>query len=256
MARGYSSLHPIQEGILREIGIPSEAVTQGWGYASASAGYHAPEGVSKGRRFSSCMDLAVEIAESREPFNRLVQAGVCPFLRTPETGWRGSPHIHCVTVGLRDDQGRVTILPGPRSQIRDFIAGLNGLANHAPLTGPWVPTVQQRLEIRGHYENWAPDLATGVYLGDRRIPCYAWYEGGVVRCDVRRLAEGLGGRVIWDGARARVFAPDGREVRLTTGRLEGDYYRANVREVAEAFGYDVRFTALSDGTACRVDLVR
>ena len=253
----FSACHPQQVATLKQLGVPSGDVTQGWGYARASAGYHNPEGLAAGdqRQFSSCFDLRALWAR-REPLNRLVQAGVVPFPRTAETGWRGSAHIHCITVGLRDYRGRVTILPGPRAQILDFIRGLNGLVGHAAFTGSWVPSREQRQEIRQHYETWAPDLATSVYRGDEQLYCYAWYESGVVRCDVRRLGEALGGRVTWTNNGAHLFADHGQEVRLLSGRLEVDYYRANVREVAEAFGYEVRFVALQDGAACRVTLHR
>ena len=262
MARGYESLHPQQRRVLDQIGIPSSQVTQGWGYARASAGYHEPEGSFGGKPFSSCFDLSIAAAQ-RETLNRLVQAAVCPFVRTEASGWRGSEHVHCVTVGLRDGRGKVTILPGPRSQVKDFIAGRNGLVGHAPLRGPWVPSLEQRQKIRQHYEAWAPDLATGVWRGEERIPCYAWYEFGKVRCDVRRLCEALGGYCTWDppspgllraSGVARAFDEYGSELHLASGRLEGDYYRAEVREIGEKFGYEVSFTALDHGTACRVDL--
>ena len=257
MASGYSTLHPDQQHILEELGIGNGAVTQGWGYASASAGYHSPESTFAGKPFSSCMDLSLA-ALSPDLLNRLVQAGVCPFIRTAATGWSGAEHCHCVTVGLRDGRGNVTILPGPRCQILDWIRGLSGLVGHdaQPEGLGWLQVGQQEAAIRVHYEAWAPDLATGVYRGDQQITCYAWYEFGKVRCDVRRLCEALGGKCTWDGTGAHAFDDQGHELHLPSGRVEVDYYRADVREVAEAFGYQVGFTALQDGTACRVQLTR
>jgi hypothetical protein len=257
MASGYPSLHPAQRAIVQELGISSAAVTQGWGHAKASAGYHDAEG-TYGGPFSSCLDLSVSALTS-DLLNRLAQAAICPFVRTAATGWNGSAHCHCVTVGLRDGRGNVTILPGPRSQILDWIRGLSGLVGHReqPAWNGWLQNAEQRADLRRHYEGWAPDLATGVWRGDDRIPCYAWLEfGRVVRADVRRLGEALGGRVTWTSNGAHLYDDHGKEVALHTGKLEVDYYRADVREIAEAFGYQVGFRALDGGTSCRVDLSR
>lgn len=256
MPNGYSSLHPAQRAILQEIGLPSAAVTQGWGHAAASAGYHDAEG-TYGGPFSSCLDLKVGAVTS-EILNRLAQASICPFVRTRETGWRGSEHVHCVTVGLRDGRGNVTIKPGPRSQILDWIRGLSGLVGHReqPAWNGWLQNSEQRADMRRHYEGWVPDLATGVWRGDERLPCYAWYEGlqQTVRCDVRRLGEALGGRVTWTSNGGHLYDDHGREVALRSGKLEVAYFRADVREIAEAFGYEVGFT--TNGASCRVELTR
>ena len=87
-----------------------------------------------------------------------------------------------------------------------------------------------------------------------RHPETTWFVGV---CDVRRLCEGLGGRVTWTANGAHLFAADGHEIVLATGKLETDYWRCGVRELAEALGCKVAgFTALNAGTAARVDLTR
>ncbi len=211
-----------------------------WGSATAAQ----PDTGGRAWRFAKTV-MSIWIKQLRElPENPDLARylGLSPeVLRAVASGWAKSAHIHCVTIGLRDDQGRVTILSGPRSQIKDFIAGRNGLVGHAKLKGPWVPTAAQRAELEGNYEAWAPDLATGVWLGADRIPCYAWLERGAVRCDVRMLVTGLGGKVKWnDNTKTpHAFDRQGQEFPLLTGAIEVGYWRANVREVAEAMGYPV-----------------
>jgi hypothetical protein len=261
MAHGYETLHPIHAAALKQCGVPDWAITQTYGYATASAGYHSPEGKCNGLPFSSCLDLSMK-AVTPDLLNRLVQAGIAPFVRTSETGWSGSAHCHCVGIGLTSDGGKVTILPGPRSQLKDWCAGYNGLAHRAPQPRwqGWLQTVAQRQDLAAHYSAWVPDYATGVYRGGDRLPCYAWFESpqNTVRCDVRMLVEALGGRVTWNAAagRAQAYDDHGNALKLPSGKVEVDYYRANIREVAEAFGFDLRFEMINGGTACRVHLSR
>ena len=259
MARGYDTLHPIHAAALKQCGVPDWAITQTYGYATASAGYHSPEGKYNGLPFSSCVDLSMK-AVTPDLLNRLVQAAIAPFVRTAETGWRGSAHCHCVGIGLKSDGGKVAILPGPRSQLKDWFVGYNGLANRKPQPAwnTWLPSLEQRRDLADHYAKWVPDYATGVYRGGDRLPCYAWFEStqNTVRCDVRMLVEALGGRVTWSAAASKAQAYDdhGNTLKLPSGKVEVDYYRANVREIAEGFGYTVKFKW--EGAAARVDLVR
>jgi len=263
MANGYDSLHPVQAEALKECGVPSHAVTQGWGYARASAGYHDPEGTINGRRFSSCFDLSMSVV-TPNLLNRLVQAAIAPFVRTRETGWGGSAHCHCVSVGLVGDTGKPTILPGPRSQIKDWCEGQNGLRGHdmQPHWQGWRQSrgahLSQVADLRAHYEAWVPDYATAVYTLANRVPCYAWYEAleGKVRCDVRMFVGALGGYVTWDAEAGQAQAYDnyGKPIALPSGKVEVDFFRASVRELGEAFGYEVKFRW--EGAAARVDLVR
>lgn len=260
MARGYAALHENTEALLRELGIPDEAVSQGYGSAKASAGFHEPEGRSPGgRRFSSCFDLRWS-ALTKELRDRLVAAGVCVFPRD----WPGNQHHHCVQVGLTDKAGRCTVLPGPRQQIRDFVACRTGLAGHGPWVGKWAPTAQERTALYGAYADWVPDVATTVRTDAVGVPCYAWLEGPktkrVVTCEVRALVEGLGGRVLEAGEWAvTVRTADGSRVEVSGGTvrgwyLAGEFLRAPVRPIAEALGYAVGFAWAADKSNCLVKL--
>ncbi len=128
MASGYSSLHPQQKAVCKEIGILNGQVTQGYGHATASAGYHSPESTYDGRPFSSCFDLSMQVAASKQPFHRLIQAGVCPFLRTVALlGWPEG-------VGLGVVGGR--FLPPT------MLAGAAGLAIHAAPVSAQTATIR------------------------------------------------------------------------------------------------------------------
>src|ERR1035437_10737392 len=112
MAGGYDSIHPKMAAALQELGVADGQVTQGYGYAAASAGCHAPEGRTAcypaGHPFSSCADLDYGLAAA-EFVDRLIDAGFCPFVREEGNGWSGASHIHCVYVGARDWRGQVTL---------------------------------------------------------------------------------------------------------------------------------------------------
>jgi hypothetical protein len=259
MARGYAALHESTEALLAELGIPDEAVSQGWGTAvAASAGFHNPEGKSPGgRRYSSCFDLRWP-ALTKDLRDKLVAAGVCVFPRD----WPGNQHHHCVQVGLRTKGGRCAILPGPRVQIRDFIACRTGLVGHRPWVGRWEPTAHERSAILAAYTDWVPDVATQVRVATHGVPCYAWLEGPktrrVVTCEVRALVEGLGGRVIAGGLNdVGLRAANGRNVIVTVypdAYLAGEFLRAPVRPIAEALGYAVGFGWAVDKASCMVRL--
>ncbi|MEN6545363.1 MAG: hypothetical protein ABFE07_04910 [Armatimonadia bacterium] len=265
MANGYKSLHPLTQEVLQQLGVPDGDVTQAWGSAPASAGYHAAEGYYKGRKFSSCVDLEWE-AEYRTTAwkSRAVAAGLLPFYRD----WLNNRHIHCVHVGLKDTKGRVTILSGPRTQIVDYTRGLNGLVGHAKLTGKLAPTAAERKDILERYAAWAPSYATKVYLNGKRIPCYAWLDGtvGAVTVEVRPLLEAMGFRILdWAGSRLLVRSPMADTLELSNvtlgADLHGEFLRAPVRSIVKAiegavyenYPFDVAYVYVEDGPD-RVDI--
>ena len=259
MAHGYGSVHPRTAAVLRELGVEDGQITQGWGTAVvASAGYHNPEGrtakVPGGQAFSSCVDLSYHLA-SRGFLDRLTAAGLAGFVRDAGS-FSGNAHIHCIHVGLVDWRGRVTILTGPRTQIIDYTRGLSGLAGHLPITGRWRPTDQQRQQVQNLYEAWAPSVATRVYAPDGKwIPCYAFFELGTVRCEARPLLEWGGATVGWDGhsltARIDVRPLDLGAARL---RVAVEYVRGDVRALAAALGYSVKFAWTDGGQTAEVRL--
>jgi hypothetical protein len=237
MASGFKSVHPLTEQVLRDLGVQDEQVTQGWGYAAASAGFHAPEGTYAGRRYSSCVDIAwTDEFCNAQWRSRATAAGLCPFFRD----WAGNQHIHIVHVGLRDDGGKVRILDGPRMQIVDYIHGLNGLVGHAPLEGWQCPSAAERELIRQAYAAWAPYYQTAVYDPDGLpVRCYAW-EGKVnVTVEVRPVLERLGCRII-DSTSAGLI------IRTDDGKLlappcdgfyvAGEFLRGPIRKVVEPLG--------------------
>jgi len=225
---------------LQDLGVTDGQVTQGYGNAPASAGFHRSEGYIDGHRYSSCVDLTWGLA-SEAMKDHLVAAGFAPFFRQ----WAGNYHIHCVYVGARDSKGKVAILPGPRTQIIDFTRGLNGLVNHSALVGKFAPTELQRDTIRTAYETWAPHVATKVYSpAGKWIPCYAFLEDSSVRCEVRAFMAALRVPVVWvkDVLYATV---QGKNVNLAPARIkvEGDFARGNLRSLAELIGLKATFAA-------------
>jgi hypothetical protein len=246
--------HPQTRRDLESLGVQPDEWTQVVGSAPASAGYHAAEGWcadhDEGRhQFSSCVDLVrAGRFDSNDFASRCRAAHILPFYRDWQDGM--AEHIHCVAVGLRDENGRATILPGPRQQIIDYTRGLNGLVNHRPLRpDAWPGSIIERDELKTAYEAWAPSVRTKVYLLDQWVPCYAFLESGHVRCEVRALALKLGCQVAWANGEVHVTRPDGGAVDLSSAdpRVEGNFVRANVREVAELCGRRVERFTMHDG---------
>lgn len=247
MASGYKSTHPMTEELLKTLGIPDSAVSQGWGSAKASAGFHQPEGKAGGRKYSSCFDLRWNsLTETTR--DRLTVGGVCVFPRD----WAGNQHHHCVHVGLRDDKGQCKLLPGPRQQIIDYTIGRSGLAGHGPWQGKWRPDAIERAAIQEAYAAWVPDIVTRVYLPNGKSPTvYAFLEGTgakrTVTCEARAFVEALGGRIL-EASQAwlNVRLADGKQIEIDGGKLAGwyvagEFLRAPVRQIAEAMGYGVTF---------------
>lgn len=229
MANGYKSLHPLTEQVLRNLGVTSGQVTQGYGSAPASAGYHAAVGVAGGRKFSHCVDLTAALID-RDFMLRLWEAGFVAFARVQGRGWRGSSHIHAIHLGLTADDGKAHLLSGPRAQVVDFLKQppLNGLVGHARLTG-YVPPASLQAELRRQYAAWLPDYPTRVLApGGQQINCYAWLEGGQVTVEADAFCRWWGRD--WTGTIANDQA-------VVT--FDGRFHRAPVRPLAEAIGLKI-----------------
>jgi len=241
MPRGFKSVHPLTQQVLEQLGVTDDDVTQGWGDAPASAGYHAAEGFYAGRRFSSCVDLSWRSDFCNPDWrSRAVAAGLCPFYRD----WTGNQHIHCVHVGLRDTKGRVTILDGPRMQIVDFTRGLDGLVGHNKLTGPLAPTADERAFIRDKYAAWAPSYATAVYVQGKRLRCYAWLTADAVTVEVRPVLEAMGFTILdVTGVEGLLLRdPSGERFRIAGGMYRaGEFMRCPVRELVTMISAQRRY---------------
>ena len=250
LTSGYSRIHPIQQASLKELGVTSGQITQTVGNAPASAGFHAAEGQIDGHDYTSCIDLSWSLA-SPEFKARMVMAGFAPFFR--HTGsFADNRHIHAVSIGLRDSQGRCRIQPGPRQQIIDATRNLNGLDGHDPIESTYAFTKDERQLMYENYADWVPDVATRVVAPEgNQIVCYAFLEHDTVRCDLRPFAEYWGVKVEWDEQSHQVVCSlDGRTLDLSAAdlRLEGgEFTRANVRQLSEAIGPKVDRFAWSTG---------
>ena len=271
MASGLSTCHPKTAADLRALGITEDQVIQTWGYADASAGYHAPEGyyaLANGaghRPFSSCVDLTYALASrGQELVDRLLDASICPFVRQQGNGWSGSSHIHCVQVGLTDWQGHTTILAGPRMQIMDYVRGLSGLVGHAPIPeNCFPPSAVQRAHIQSQYQSWAVGLEVDVYSPENaRIPCYCFLERfpgedqDHARCEVRPFVEFWGGHVVgmgegvsWVDAHAQPHV-----LHDADPTMEGNFTRANLAYLVQSAGLKFTYTPAPDVSAAKVQL--
>jgi len=238
---------------LRSVGIRDDQVSQGFGWAPASAGYHSPVGWVNGHRYSTCVDLRTSIGCTPEMRSRLVAAGFAPFFRL-DTSWRGNEHVHCVYVA------DLPLLPGPLQQAYDYAAGLNGLVGHGRLKGPLAPTDEERKSIAYALQTKARHVAVKVLAPNGKvIPCYAflerfWYSKQYkVRCEVRPFVE-YWGAVILD---QKTFRFKGGNVVMTSAQtmVSGQFLRGNLRELAGLLGLKVvKFELTADGTSATVRL--
>jgi hypothetical protein len=261
MASGFSSIHPLMAKALQEIGIENDQITQGFGNAEASAGFHRQESFCKDsygtHAFSSCVDLTWSLV-SADLKSKLVEASFCPFFRNSGS-FANNKHIHAVYVGAKDNHDHVTILAGPRSQIIDYTRGLNGLVGHAQLTGEYAPTEDEKKQIYKQYSGWCPHVATKIYSPEGNfIPSYAFYEAefGMVRCEVPVFYD------YWDvkhtiTSNGYHFYQEGKEIKPIGAnmRIEGEnFLRGNIRQIANCIGLGVDFKWADDKNSCEVKL--
>lgn len=129
-------LHPDASDRLRCIGIDAGDISQTIGSAPASAGYHAKDGTVGGQPYTAAVDIrTVGRSESqiRSLLSDLGERGFAAWYRKPGSdGWPSSeaPHIHAVYAGC-------AMKPELDGQVKDYKAGLNGLASHTRYTF-WV----------------------------------------------------------------------------------------------------------------------
>ena len=141
-----SGMHPEASDRLRCAGVTSAMITQTVGYAAASAGYHAPDGTVDGHPYTAAVDLSVRglsLTEIRALLGRLARNGFAAWYRQPgHDGWPSTeaPHIHAVFAG-------VIMKSQLREQVRDYLAGRNGLSSHTTYTF-WRASTADRAVVR------------------------------------------------------------------------------------------------------------
>lgn len=234
MPSGYSSIHPLTEQALRNLGVTSSQVTQGYGSAPASAGYHTAVGTADGRKFSHCVDLTAALI-SKDFMHKLWAAGFVAFARVQGRGWSGASHIHAIHLGLTADDGQPHLLSGPRAQIVDFLKQppRSGLVGHALLTS-YVPPAALQADLRRQYEGWLPDYPTRVLApGQQQINCYAWLEAGQVTVDAYAFCKW------WGMANSSAVSAVLKGLKPSDVTFDGRFWRAAVRPLAEGIGLNV-----------------
>ncbi len=141
-----AGLHPEASDRLRCAGVEADQISQTIGNAAASAGYHAEDGEANGEPYCAAVDLrtrGLDHAEIRALLDRLAEHGFAGWYRQPGAdGWPAdeAPHIHAIFVSVR----MKAALCG---QVRDFLAGRNGLSSHREY-GFWRPSDAQLDRIR------------------------------------------------------------------------------------------------------------
>lgn len=248
-ASGFASIHPKMENGLEEIGIQSWRVTQGWGNAKASAGYHAYVGWVNGHRYSTCVDLSTSIGCTPEMKSRLVAAGFAPFFRL-EGVWANNQHIHCVYVG------DLPLLAGPLQQAYDYTNGKNGLVGHAALTGPLAPTDEERAVVAQAIKTRVPHIAVDVISPNGRdIDCYAfmervrWSGQDKTRCEVRPLLEFFGARIIDQKHCLLSGGIKTVDFSVAEPRVSGQFLRGNIAQLLQCIGRSVKsFEMVENGS--------
>jgi len=149
----HAGLHPEASDRLRCAGVQSDEITQTIGNAAASAGYHARDGSVDGRDYCAAVDLRSRgrsNAQIRALLARLGEHGFAAWYREPGAdGWPAdeAAHLHAVFAG-------VPMKAQLEGQVRDFLAGLNGLASHRPY-GFWTPAPEVLDLIRALFERHA-----------------------------------------------------------------------------------------------------
>lgn len=144
-----SGLHPDASDALRCIGVAASRISQTIGSAPASAGYHAKDGVAEGHPYTAAVDLRVrDLSEAkiRSLLNQLGNVGYAGWYRKPGAdGWPASeaPHIHAVWAGSKMKEAL-------RGQVRDWLAGKNGLTSHTTYKF-WQPTAAMKTLVRDRF---------------------------------------------------------------------------------------------------------
>lgn len=262
--RGFAACHPLSVEVLKATGVTSGSVTQGWGDAKASAGYHKSVGLCGGKKYSTCFDLAYDLATPLL-IEQLGMAGIAAFVRN----WPGNQHIHCVQAALLDDNKRPLILDGPRSQLLDWMHSpdaLDGLVGHRRLSNSvpiaCCPTPYLQAHLRHIYSAWLPDYPTKVLSPEgQQIVCYAWLGDGTVTADMVKFLTWWGCSVLTSkGGEPHQFfsaALNGKKIDLSRCNpvFDGRRWRGQVRGMAEALSLGVSFEWATGHYSCKVKLV-
>lgn len=138
-----SGLHPDASDRLRCVGITAADISQTIGSAPASAGYHAQDGTAGGHPYTAAVDIRTSgrsESQIRTLLANLGARGFAAWYRKPGSdGWPASeaPHIHAVYAGC----AMKAELDG---QVKDFRAGLNGLASHTRYTFWSIPSATKQ----------------------------------------------------------------------------------------------------------------
>lgn len=262
--KGFTACHPLTVEVLKSLGIKSGNVTQGWGDAAASAGYHRAVGYADGRKYSTCFDLSYALA-CPDLIAELCQAGIAAFVRN----WDGNQHVHCVHAALSDNKGRALILDGPRAQLLDFMhvpEALDGLKGHQLLRRSVpvneTPNALQQAHLRRIYQEWLPDYPTRVLApGKQQIACYAWLDDDQVTAEVVKFLTWWGCQVT-GGADADGRNPwlkvmyKGQTLDLIAGKptFDGRRWRAGLRAMGDLLKLSSHFTWDAGHRSCCVQL--
>ena len=139
-------LIPPMEKSLNDISL-THRITQGFNSSVKASNYHGSDYELHGTSYSSAVDLSIRcLTDEHIKFllGELASRGFAAWLRrNGEDGWRGQAHIHAIWV-----LGKLK--PQLDSQVKDWLAGRNGLVSDLPYEF-WLPNSDQLLAIEAAY---------------------------------------------------------------------------------------------------------
>lgn len=242
MASGFKT-HPIIVNALKEIGIKEWQVTQTYGNAAASSGFHLAEGNYNGQLYSSCTDLSISVLNKKN-IDLLIEAGFCPYARIGAK-WNNNEHIHTIFVGLKDSNGKITIKPGPKQQIISWYKGYDGLVGNNKYSGSYAPTEEQKQQIKQQFNSWSTHISTDVFYINKisnrnnEINCYAFLENeiGKVRCDIQAFYNWFNIKTTITQNKIIAWKNDKQiDLTIVKPKKEGWFWRGNLAELAKTIG--------------------
>jgi len=231
--KGFASCHPDVVLLLQHLGVENWMVTQGLGYAAASAGSHGKVGTYQGVDFGYCVDLAISLA-TRPFVDKMAASGFASWARIGPA-WAGNEHIHAVYAGAlpKDGGGVARRLPLPERQITDWIRSLNGLRGHAHMLPLWDPDPAQEAFLHAVRDAGDRVRPVVVKLGKQVVPCVAVLALGATRVELRPVAEALGLEV------AKLVAEPFPGMEM---KDEGSYMRCGLRALVEGAGRKLKWS--------------
>jgi hypothetical protein len=135
-------LAPDASDHLRCAGVTASMISQTIGDAAASAGTHLQDGTINGEPYCAATDLSVSgMTDSKvyDLLDNLASQGFAAYYRKPGyDGWpsSGARHVHAIYAGVK-------MKSSLQSQVKDWLAGLNGLVSHTAYTF-FKPTQAQK----------------------------------------------------------------------------------------------------------------